>query len=162
MSPFISYMAQPQLKSQISADITLLKDNSSTPQHGQANSLSQIKKDKQMTLKTNKFKKISKFIQQLITKQQQEEASCIKSDSLKQNNRSFKGQNWQKCLGVIQESQATLQEHLMELFRSDVVIEVILESRMGKNLKLLSEFCKVYGSGKDEITRMGSMADQIL
>jgi hypothetical protein len=45
----------------------------------------------------------------------------------------------------------TLQKHLLDLFRADVIIEVILESKMGKNLKFLVEFCKVYGSNCDDI-----------
>ena len=57
---------------------------------------------------------------------------------------------------------STIHKYLLDLFRSDVYIEVILESKIGKTLKFFVEFCKVYGSDLEEIKRLGAMAEQIL
>lgn len=50
----------------------------------------------------------------------------------------------------------------MELFKNQVSLEVLLESKIGKTLKYLMDFCSVYGEDMLEIEKLRAMCDRIL
>ena len=48
------------------------------------------------------------------------------------------------------------------MFRTEICIEVLIESGIGKTLKYFNDFCKLYESDLPELKSMGTMSEQIL
>lgn len=49
----------------------------------------------------------------------------------------------------------------MYLFRTEICIEILIESGVGKTLKYLQDYCKLYESDMPELNGLIKMSEQI-
>jgi len=65
-------------------------------------------------------------------------------------------------MDIIRHNIAHLQTYLVELMKANITTEMLLYSKIGKNLKYFSDFCKVYSCDFPELEKMGKSAASIL
>ena len=65
-------------------------------------------------------------------------------------------------MSIVKGSLATLQEHLMVLWKTEISLEVLVESNCAKTVKFLQDYCKCYEVNLPELRNMFDMCVQIL
>ena len=65
-------------------------------------------------------------------------------------------------LETIRGSCQNLRDKLMQLYRSEVCVEVLIESGIAKTLKYLLDYCKLYETDVPELKPLTSNCEQIL
>lgn len=65
-------------------------------------------------------------------------------------------------MSIVKGSLATLQEHLMVLWKTEISLEVLVESNCAKTVKYLQDYCKCYEANLPELRNMLDMCVQIL
>ena len=65
-------------------------------------------------------------------------------------------------MSMIKDSIPTLREHLMLLFKTDICLEVLVETGCAKTVKYLQDYCRSYESDLGELRDLATMSDRIL
>jgi hypothetical protein len=67
-----------------------------------------------------------------------------------------------EVLDTIRNSIKSIREKLMFLYRSEICVEVLIESGIAKTIKYLLDYCRLYESDVPELKSLISNCDQIL
>ena len=63
---------------------------------------------------------------------------------------------------VIRDCIPTFREHLMLFFKTDICLEVLVETGCAKTVKFLQDYCRSYESELGELRDLATMSDRIL
>jgi hypothetical protein len=65
-------------------------------------------------------------------------------------------------MAAVKEAIPILRDHLMTFWRTEISLELLVESQVAKTLKYLLDYCKSYESDLGELGSLISMCEQIL
>lgn len=65
-------------------------------------------------------------------------------------------------LNVVREEFPKIKGHLMELWRTEICLEVLIESGAAKTLKYIQDFCLLYEEDMPELRTLINMSEKIL
>lgn len=65
-------------------------------------------------------------------------------------------------MSMIRDCIPTFREHLMLLFKTDICLEVLVETGCAKTVKYLQDYCRAYESELGELRDLATMSDRIL
>ena len=63
---------------------------------------------------------------------------------------------------VIRDFIPAFREHLMLFFKTDICLEVLVETGCAKTVKYLQDYCQAYESDLGELRDLATMSDRIL
>lgn len=65
-------------------------------------------------------------------------------------------------MSMIRDIIPTFREHLMLFFKTDICLEVLVETGCAKTLKYLQDYCIAYEGELSELRDLATMSDRIL
>lgn len=65
-------------------------------------------------------------------------------------------------MDLVREAMPTFREHLMTLWKTEISLELLVESSAAKTLKYLQDYCRSYESELCDLATLISMCEQIL
>lgn len=65
-------------------------------------------------------------------------------------------------MSIVKGSLSSFHDHLMVLWKTEISLEVLVESNCAKTVKYLQDYCKCYANQLPELNKMFEMCEQIL